>query len=460
MDFIIQFRQMMAEQKFIEVQKLIEVQLSLPHTSTRRDLLHLYEEALIGQQKTLPVQFLLELSELETSAGNFERVHNLLENIPSDVSQKYFLTIQKLRIQAAEHKGQMNELYQLVTTFLLRQFEKQIPNVPLWLESIIEKYFKFDFALRLQKLSLALLLNDVRAGEELVRSLILSCVEKSSPKGTAQKLHSIAEILKTGQQKAQLEIYQNFCLISSQGLAEKGEFKKLVEMVIYFDDFKFQALMMNLMFQLDLIDEVQNYAKVVRANSDYDFVYFDKYFTHLKPFFVSPRKAEEKAESKFVTPDLKLEDKYRSEIFAALPENEESEEQNYSHLFKHQEFNLDQLCDLAVSFLQSEMPKVSLMAVNEAMKKVQSDKDFLKAAYLKLTCLLQLKDYRAALDICLMALEKATSRDDILSFMYGQAELYIRLNERKQAKIILSKIISIDSKYRLAKERLEKLNEI
>ncbi|WPU65546.1 hypothetical protein [Peredibacter starrii] len=460
MDFIIQFRQMMAEQNFFEVQKLIEVQLSLPHTSTRRELLHLYEEALIGQQKTLPLHFLLELCELETHAGNFERVHELLENIPTDVSQKYFLTIQKLKIQAAEHKGQMNELYQLVTTFLLRQFERQIPNVPLWLESIIEKYFKFDFALRLQKLSLALLLNDVKAGEELVRSLILSCVEKSSPKGTAQKLQSIAEILKTGQQKAQLEIYQSFCLISSQGITEKGELKKLVEMVIYFDDFKFQALVMNLLHQLDMLDEVQSYSKVVRSNSDYDFVYFDKYFSHLKPYFVAPRKAEEKHEAKLETPDLKLDGKYNSEIFSALPENEESEEHNYAHLFKHQDFGLDQLCDLAVSFLQSEMPKVSLMAVNEAMKKVQSDKDFLKAAYLKLTCLLQLKDYRAALDVCLMALEKATSRDDILSFMYGQAELYIRLNERKQAKIILSKIISIDSKYRLAKERLEKLNEI
>ncbi|WP_408098483.1 hypothetical protein ACJVC5_06105 [Peredibacter sp. HCB2-198] len=460
MDFIIQFRQMMAEQKFFEVQKLIEVQLSLPNTSTRRDLLQLYEEALIGQQKTLPVQFLLELCELETHAGNFDRVHELLENIPSEVSQKYFHTIQKLKIQTAEHKGQMNELYQLVTTFLLRQFEKQIPNVPFWLEGIIEKYFKFDFALRLQKLGLALLLNDVKTGEELVRSLILSCVEKSSPKGTSQKLQSIAEVLRAGQQKAQLEVYQNFCLISSQGISEKGEYKKLVEMIIYFDDFKFQALLLNLLYQLGLLEEVQNYATVVRSNPEYDFVYFDKYFAHLKPYFVPPKKVEPKSGPQFESPDLKLDEKYRSELFSALPESEENEEHNYAHLFKHQEFSFDQLSDLAVSFLQSEMPKVSLIAVNEALKKVQSDRDFLKASYLKLTCLLQLKDYRAAMDVCLMALDKATSRDDILSFMYGQAELYIRLNERKQAKIILSKIISIDSKYRLAKERLEKLNEI
>lgn len=460
MDFIIQFRQMMAEQNFFEVQKLIEVQLLLPRTSLRRDLLLLYEEALISQHKILPIQFLLELCELEADAGNFDRVHAHLEKIHPDIFQKYFLSIQKLKIQTAEQQGQMSELYQHITTFLLRQFERQVPSIPSWIDSIIEKYFKYDFGIRLQKLSLALLLNDLNSAEDLVRSLILSCVEKSSPKGTNHKLQSISEVLKSYNLKSQLEIYQNFAIFASQGLSDKSDYKRLVEMVIYFDDFKFQALLLNLLDQLGLKAEARSYSVAVRDNPEYDFVYFDKYFNHLKSYFVAPKKTLIEQEIVRETPDLKLESKYRSELFGPVPETQDDEEQNYAHLFRYQDFSFDQLCDLSVSFLQSEMPKVSLLAVNEALKKFTDDQSFLKASYLKLTCLLQLKDYRAALDVCLMALDKATSKDDILSFMYGQAELYIRLGERKQAKVILSKIIAIDSKYRMAKERLDKLNEI
>lgn len=460
MDFIIQFRHMMAEQKFFEVQKLIEVQLSLPQTSSRYDLLLLYQEALSGQQKTIPTSLLIELCEHDAAASRFDRVQELLTDLRPEVSQKYFLTIQKLKIQTAEHRGQMNELYHLSTNFLFHQFEKQIPAIPQWLETIIDKYFKFDFTIRLQKLSLALLLNDVKNSEELVRSLILSCVEKSSPKGTGHKLESISEVLKSGQNKAHLEIFQNFAMISSRGISEKSDNKKLVEMIIYFDDFKFQALLLNLLHELGFNQEAKDFAEVVRANPEYDFVYFDKYFSHLKRYFVAAKKIEKKKEVPFVSPDLSLEQKYRSAIFGDEPEVEESEEQNYAHLFKHQEYSLDQFCDLAVSFLQSEMPKVALMAANAALKIAVDAQGYLKASYLKLTCLLQVQDYRAALDVCLSALSKASSRDDILSFMYGQAELYMRLGERKQAKIILTKIIAIDSKYRLAKERLDKLNEI
>ena len=136
------------------------------------------------------------------------------------------------------------------------------------------------------------------------------------------------------------------------------------------------------------------------------------------------------------------------------------EEASQILLQEYQNYSADQLCDLAVSFLQSEMPKVALRASELAIKEATDDKSFLKGSYLKLTCLLQLQDLRAALDTCLEALSKASSRDDILSFLYGQAEIYIRLNQKKQAKGILSKILIIDSKYRLAQERFDKLNEI
>lgn len=136
------------------------------------------------------------------------------------------------------------------------------------------------------------------------------------------------------------------------------------------------------------------------------------------------------------------------------------DEQRYFNLIKYQTYTTDQLCDLAVSFLQSEMPRVALKASQQAIAQSETDKDYLKGSYLKLTCLLLLKDFRAALDTCLEAISKATTKDDVLSFLYGQAEIYIRLNQVRDARKILSKILSIDSKYRLAKERLDKLNEI
>ena len=51
-------------------------------------------------------------------------------------------------------------------------------------------------------------------------------------------------------------------------------------------------------------------------------------------------------------------------------------------------------------------------------------------------------------------------QDDILSFLYTQAEAYQRLNLKREARRALQKIISIDPHYRLASERLEKLNEV
>jgi hypothetical protein len=71
-----------------------------------------------------------------------------------------------------------------------------------------------------------------------------------------------------------------------------------------------------------------------------------------------------------------------------------------------------------------------------------------------------LNDYRAAVDTSMEALHRAKSQEDILSFLYSQAEAYIRLNLKSDARRVLKNIVAIDEKYRLAKERLEKLNEI
>lgn len=452
---------MMADSKFFEVQKLIEVQLSLK-SEARHELLKIYFDSLKAQQKNIPVDITLELSELESEKDQHDLVLELLKEISSDQNQKFYFRILKLKMKAAAFQGQMDLLYQLISDFYLRQFEKQVPAIPQVVSNYVAKYFQHDFNLKLKELALSLVLNDLSTSEKLTQELILSTVEKSSPKGIKAKLQSIGDILKAGQNKSYLEIYQNYCLIAANGVSEKSEYKKIVEMIIYFDDFKFQALVLNLLHQLNFKEEAKDFASAVRLNKEYNFVHFDKYFPHLKSYFVQPISRKTlKNEEEFVSPDLKLTGKVRSEIMPSHFEMEDSDDdQSFMHLLKYQTYTTDQLCDLAVSFLQSEMPKVALRASELAMAQATDDQGFLKGSYLKLTCQLQLQDLRAALDTCLEAMTRATSRDDILSFLYGQAEIYIRLNQKKQAKNILAKIISIDSQYRLAKERLDKLNEI
>lgn len=458
MDPINQIRQMMAEQKFSEAQKLIEVQLHLNNES-RLELLQLYVEALESQHKQLPPEFAIELAEKEAELKNFETALRLINSVNTD---KYFIRMMKIKILAAEEKGRMEELHSCLSDFLLRQYEKQTPVIPPFITAMIEKYFRHDFNLKLKRLAITLLLNDLEKSEEIVKELITLTVEKSSPKGVTSKLIAIGEVLKSGVNISQLEIYQNFCFISAYGINDKTEYKRLAEMVIYFDDFRFKAMLLNLLVKFNLSHEAEMYASSLRETKDFNFVYFDKYFPGLKSLFVQPQqKTQSGKEEEIPKPDLVLTSQYSSEIMAPVTEPEiDEDEQKYFHLLKYQTYTQEQLCDLAVSFLQSEMPAVALKASEIALKSSSDDREFLKASYLKLMAQLKLNDFRAAVDTCFQGLTKAQSRDDVLSFMYGQAEAYIRLNQKKNAKAVLTKIISIDAKYRLAKERLDKLNEI
>lgn len=457
MEAIESIRQMMAEQKFFEAQKQIEVQLSL-NVEDRFVLLKLYFETLDQQKKIIPNHLLIELAESESQKKNHEEALSYIELV---TSREFDSKILKIKISAAADKGMLQEVYELVSTFYLTQFESQTPYIPEWIAEIVHKYFKQDFNLQLKHLAIVLSVNDLVQAEEILKELITTSVEKSSPKGIAQKLEAIAEVLKGSSNKAQLEIYQNFCLISAHGLKEKSELKRIIEMIIYFEDFRFQTLVLNLLHQLNLTDEAADYASVIKSNADYSYVYFDKYFSHLKPYFFKVSKKAEPKTAEPETPDLKLTTKYKSQVMPdfQIIETDEDEAQ-YLNFLKHQDFSPRELCDLAVSFLQSEMPKVSLRASEIAIKKSDTDEDFLKASYLKLSALLLLKDFRAAVDTCLSALEKSKTKDDVLSFLYGQAEAHIRLNQKREAKIILKKILQIDSGYRMTKERLEKLDEI
>jgi tetratricopeptide (TPR) repeat protein len=90
----------------------------------------------------------------------------------------------------------------------------------------------------------------------------------------------------------------------------------------------------------------------------------------------------------------------------------------------------------------------------------KDNRNYLKACYLKGSALFRLADFRGVLDLSLEALNKAESKDDILSFMYLQAESYLQMGKKLEAKKVLTQILSIDSNYRLTRYRLEGLNEI
>ncbi len=455
MESIVQIRQMMADQKFLEVQRLIEVQLA-SNNEFRHELLLLYLEALESLDKVFPTFLALELAEIESQNQNHDFVLKLLTRIDS---KKHFLRVLKLKLKATEAQGQMDKMYQYISDFFIHQFEYQIPFVTDWIPEFIAKYFRNDFNLNLKQLALTLQLNDIAESEKLLKGLITSCIEKSSPKGTIEKLTAVGEILLASRNKAHLEIYQNFCLIFSQGLKDKTDYKRLVEMVIYFEDFKFQVLLLNLLHLLGLSVESRQYALTVRKNPEYDFVYFDKYFSHLKTYFIElPQEDEPNQDKDYSNPDLKLSEQPDSRIhFYDSPLDEDTDEVRFLNLLKYQTYTPDEFCDLAVSFLQSEMPRVALKAAELAVSNSIDEKGYLKGAYLKLTSLLLINDNWAALDTCIDALEKSRAAEDVLSFLYGQAEALIRLGKYNEAKKTLVKVLSIDSKYRMARERLEKL---
>jgi hypothetical protein len=448
---------MMAEHKFFEAQKLIEVQLKL-NTLNRHELLVFLNECYRQQNKNLPDELVLELAEKELQGKSFSSALALIGDINH---KKFFNRVMKIKIEAAVANGLMEELYQLLSGYFIHQFENQIPWVPDWVIQFCDKFFSQDFNLMLKKLSLKVLVEDIIGAENLLKQLIIASFEKSSQKGLKTKLNVIQEVIRAGSKKAQLEIYQSFCGISCSGIQEKADLKKLVEMVIYFDDFKFQVLVLDLLEKLGLVEEAQSYSVVVRNHKEYKFIYFDKFFPELKKYFVQKQHTQIKSTPQISNVDLALEDETpRAELpISDSPELSEDEEQ-FLHLLKYQSFSPAQLCDLSVGFLQSEMPRAGLLAAQRAIDLSVLDTEVLKASYLKLTCLLKLNDFRGAIDTTLEALNKASSKDDILSFLYGQADAYLKLNQKKKAKAVLIKILKIDSRYRLAQERLDKINEI
>lgn len=452
----------MAEAKFYEAQNLAEVQLSLHNPLIRKELLPLYLEILEHQNKKVSPALLIEVADNEIDK-NVELAQGLISKIaPTDVGH-YYRLIQILKIKIAEKKGSLAELYNLISDFGLNLYEARVPTQVELIQKISDKYFKHDFHIKLQELASSLLLGNLSEIEKSLKSLILSCYEKATPRGRRDKFTAIREVLISQKEKNYLEIYSNFLTLSLNGITAGHDFKRLVEMVIYFDDFKFQVLVLNLLIELEINEVIEDYALEIKANPEYDFVYLDKYFNYLKRYFFQAPIVQEKISSPLLSEqDLQLEVEtkvYEEKILEELDEYTE-EETLLVNSIKYHNYPTKTLIELSISFLQSRYYHAATETAGLAMEKALNDEEFLKACYLKLTGLFQLRDYRAVLDLSFVALKKSKSQDDILSFQYLQAETYLKLDNKNQAKRILKKISEVDSKYRLTSERLKRLDEV
>lgn len=461
-DIISRIQQLMAESRYVEAQKEAEISLSETSNSNNSMLLELYFQSLLAQSRPLPSPRLIDFLELIVP-HQIEKSLNWISYFTEKDLSHFKGRLLLVRIQLAEARGLTEELYRLLNEFQIYQFEKNVPFIPELIQKLIQKYFSGDFHLKLQLLALNLKRKDLVSAENLIKEMILSCIEKSSPKGTKEKLSSLVDILDSSETLYHLEVYKSFCHFMVEGVGDKKELKKVIELIIYMDDFKMQSLLLDLLHKGNLKEVAEDYANVLKNHKDYSYVYFDKFLPHLKIYFFqrSQKSAKEEVTSG-ETIDLKVE-KFQLPI-VAQPDIQDvenlDEEILLANLLRYQSFQGKELLDISVSFLQSDFPRAALKAANLALEKSADEDGILKASYLKVMCLFKLGDYRAALDVSLSALSISKTENDILSFLYSQAEAHLRLKENKQAKAVLKRIISIDSGYRLARERLERLNEI
>jgi hypothetical protein len=451
-------RQLLAESKFVEVQKEAELILNQSNGSESAELLELYFESLKAQSRPLPTELLLSLIE-KLLPQKTDEAQKWLEDL-SVPSNKYQQQLLLIKIRIADLKGKTEELYNLISQYQILRFENRTPGIPEYIQNLEHKYFPFDFHIQLQRLALDMMRMDLKTSEGLILQLILSCYEKSSPRGTKEKLNALYLILASSEKLYHLEIYKNFCQIMANGIADKKDYKKVVEFIIYVEDFRFQALILNFLVGEGLVEAAKDYSLSVRANKDYSYVYFDKFFPHLKTFFFQKLKPRPVASAPSEEIDLKVGKSNPTPMIDEMMAEVSEEEVLLAHLIKHQNYSTQELLDISVSFVQSEFYYAALKASELAIASTQEHYLKLKAYYLKVTCLLKTGDYRSALDVSLDALSISSTQNDVLSFMYSQAEAHLRLKEYPSARTTLRKIIAIDADYRLAKERLERLNAI
>jgi hypothetical protein len=456
---LIKIQQLMAESRFVEAQRLIEGHLIDKNFVGSNELMTVYFECLLSQQKKIPEELLL-IHVDKIIEKDFESAHRWISFI--DQSNKKIVQSRiLLEIRIAEKQGLNTRLYELIEKILKLRIQNYQTEIPKLISEFVAKFFPNDLDIKLLMLSGDLLSLNLVRSEEKIRELILFCFETSSRRGLNEKLKRMIDFLSSTGKIYHLELYKSLLSLMLNGLKEKKDFKRLIEIIIYFDDVKLQLVVLHLLDQLNLENITKNYSFEIKKNKEFSLVYVSKYFPELKKYFVTER-LNKKLQSDIdeMTIDLSLE---KSNKRIAKEEKEHiisSEERMVPHLVEIQNYSIDQLLDLSVSLYQSEFYYASAEVAQMASKNSTNNVDLLKSKYLKITSLFHLRDYRAIIDESLEALKKAETQNDILSFLYTMAEGHIRLGENRAAVGILKKIIHIDDQYRLAKLKLEELDAI
>lgn len=455
MDLMESIRQMMADANYSGAEQALELALISASKSQRIELIPLYFDCLLLQSRSLPVHLLLEVlnplweNSPELAIRYFELASSQL------VTSKDFRVL-RFRMKLAEKRGRIQELHGLVSAYQLHLYERVLPAVPGEITALVQKYFRTDFHLSLQSFALTLLRRDYTSAEEQVRHLILDAFERSTPKAKKEKLIALLEVIRAQIEKGPFDIYLSLLQLYLHGIQEKKDYKRLAEVLIYFVDFRFNVMGLQILESIGAPELAQDLASDLQTHPSYDFVYVAKYFPGLKKYFVRITE-DPTAVFSWETPDLTLE--------GAVPKSKENfepvanseDEILLIQLVRQQDYSPEALLELAVSFLQSELPRVAAAVALSVHKEAQTPAQKLKAAYLVLTSYLLSGDYRRTIDLALESMELVSTTDDLLSFLYCEAEAYARLGMVSEARQVLRRIVSIDAGYRMARERLEKL---
>ncbi len=456
---LVKLQQLMAESRFVEAEKLAEVCLIDKKYDGVHELQLYYFEILLAQEKKIPDQILINFLNSKIDQ-DLELVQKWIPYVDPK-NKKIERSLLKLKILISEKQGLNQALYAELQNFLLLQFEKKQSTTPDLIENFIRKYFPDDFNFKILKLSNDLHAYNLQDIEVKIKDLILACFESSTQRRRIEKIKKINNLLNNAGKIYHLEIYKSLCYLLTEGIKNKKDLKKVIEVIIYFNEIKFQTIILWILNENNLSSIAQRYSVVMRGNSKFKFVYLLKHYPNLKKYFLNEEKEREllNTEEK-IDVDLDLQDKKQETNDWDEIAEVSDEEKMIPHLVKLQNYESHQLLDLSVSLYQSELYFASSEVAKIAYDLESSNVQKLKAIYLKTCSLLRLGDYRAVVDESLKALEISETQNDVLSFLYSLSEAYLKLGDKQLAKTMLMKIVSIDDKYRLAKMKLDNLNAL
>lgn len=446
-------RLMMAEQRYIEAQQLVE-QTMLMHKSDQ--LLGLYIEIHQLQDSLLPysetVAFVKTIQEQDP-----HRSLDLLFKLKAQT-----IEVKLLEMNLYARLGALDELYKSISNFYLYLYERKIPRIFVEVQNLRRKFFTKDFKLELQEIAVEADRGWTNDLENRINHVIQECFQSYNVKNRLEKIQQIHQVVEAFPFTNSSRIIAALLKLYLEGVKGPKDYKKLIELVLYFEEISMKAIVLNLLDKLELQSAAASYADSFKLNADYNFVLFEKYYPHLKKYFVTAKKESVQDFLQTTEIDLTLskdiEDNDEEDVIHDMDET--NSDSDILENLKHLEYDLTGWLNLSVGFLQSDFPKSAHFCAQRVRQMAMTDEDFLKGSYLATHALMKSQDYRLALDYCYEAIERSTLETDMLSFSYLEAELLIQLGEKKAAKIVISEIQKIDADFRLSSKMQKRLDEI